>query len=114
MDIGDSFPLYPAILDAYFEKDRPQTELLLYLPEERSSSKNIHLIESLLERYGSRDSAVTLQAGVTLDERILFQGADYYITTRSRETVRRTCLADLWGVKVLYGTDTQLFPPELK
>lgn len=114
VDIGDSFPLYPAILDAYFEKDRPQTELLLYLPEERSSSKNIHLIESLLERYGSRDSAVTLQAGVTLDERILFQGLDYYITTRSRETVRRTCLADLWGVKVLYGTDTQLFPPELK
>lgn len=114
VDIGDAFPLYPQILDAYFEKDRPGTELLLYLPADRSNAENVHCIEEILEKYALRDSLVTLQTGVTLDERILFQGADYYVTTRSRETVYRTCLADRWGVKVLYGTDDPLFPPELQ
>lgn len=113
VDIGDAFPLYPKILDAYFEKDRPQTELLLYLPKDRSNAENVRRIEKLLKRYALRDSSVTLQTGVTLDERILFQGA-YYITTCSRETVYRTCLADRWGVKILYGTDDPLFPPELQ
>lgn len=114
VDIGDPFPLYSKILDSYFKKDRPQTELLLYLPEERSSEDNIRRLESVLEQYEARDCFVTLQTGITLDERLLFQGADYYVTTRSRETVRRTCLADLWGVRVLYGTDDPVFPPELQ
>lgn len=114
VDIGDPFPLYSKILDSYFKKDRPQTELLLYLPEERSSEDNIRRLESVLEQYEARDCFVTLQTGITLDERLLFQGADYYVTTRSRETVRRTCLADLWGVMVLYGTDDPVFPPELQ
>ena len=114
VDIGDPFPLYSKILDSYFKKDRPQTELLLYLPEERSSEDNIRRLESVLEQYEARDCFVTLQTGITLDERLLFQGADYYVTTRSRETVRRTCLADRWGVRVLYGTDDPVFPPELQ
>lgn len=114
VDIGDAFPLYPKILDAYFEKDRPRTELLIYLPADRSSAESVRRIEEILERYALRDSLVTFQAGITLDERILFQGADYYVTTRSRETVYRTCLADRWGVKILYGTDDPLFPPELQ
>lgn len=114
VDIGDPFPLYSKILDAYFEKDRPQTELLLYLPKERSSGENVRRLESILKRHEARDCFVTLQTGITLDEQLLFQGADYYVTTRSRETVRRTCLADRWGVRVLYGTDDPVFPPELQ
>ena len=114
VDMEAPFPLYPKILDSYFEKDRPHTELLLYLPEERSGEENIRRLEEILERYGARDSFVTLQTGVTLDEQLLFLGADYYVTTRDRETVRRTCLADCWGVKVLYGTDCPVFPPELQ
>ena len=44
---------------------------------------------------------------------MLFQMADYFVTTRSRETVRRTCLADLSGTKLLYGTDEPVFPEDL-
>ena len=67
-----------------------------------------------LEKYEARDSCVTLQVGMTLDERILMQGADYYITTRSEGTVSRTCLAERYGTKVLYGTDWPLFPEDLR
>lgn len=113
VDVGEPFPLYPKVLAEYFTKDRPNVELLLYIPAERSTVNNIHAIERILEEYEQRDSCVTLHSGTTLDERILFQGADYYVTTRSRETIYRTCLADRYGTKVLYGTDDGLFPDEL-
>lgn len=114
IDVGEPFPLYPKILEEYFIKDRPNAELLIYIPEERSARSNIRIVEGILEQYKARNSCVTLQTGVTIDERILFQGADYYITTRSRETVHRTCLADQYGVKVLYGTDWPVFPADLQ
>ena len=39
----------------------------------------------------------------------LFSIADYYITSRSGDTVRRTCLADKFDVAVLSGTDEPIF-----
>lgn len=114
IDIGEPFPLYPKILEEYFSKDRPNAELLIYIPEKLSTQENIRSVERILEQYEARDSCVTLQAGATLDERILMQGADYYVTTRSAETVRRTCLAERYGTRVLYGTDWPLFPENLQ
>lgn len=112
-DIGDSFPLYEKVLAQYFEKDRPGQELLIYLPQRISTAENVQMIEGILQKYESRDTCVTIQSGADLDEHILFQYADYYITTRSSETVYRTCLADLYHVKILYGTDEPIFPPDL-
>ncbi len=114
VDVGEPFPLYPKVLKEYFQKDRPNAELLLYISVERSAEENIRAVECILEQYEARDSCVTLQTGVTLDERVLFQGADYYVTTRAKETVYRTCLADRYGTKVLYGTDDGLFPDNLQ
>lgn len=114
IDVGEPFPLYPKVLKEYFQIDRPNVELLIYMPMECSTEENIHAVERILERYEARESCVTLQTGVTLDERILFQGADYYVTTRAKDTVHRTCLADRYGTKVLYGTDDGLFPSDLR
>lgn len=87
---------------------------LIYMPAERSTGKNIRDIECILEKYEMRDSCVTLQTGVTIDKRVLFQGVDYYVATRAKETVYRTCLADRYGAKILYGTDDGLFPSSLQ
>lgn len=114
IDVGEPFPLYPKILEEYFSQDRPDAELLIYIPAELSTEGNIRTVENILKKHEARDSLVTLQVGVTLDERILMQGADYYITTRSEATVHRTCLAERYGVKVLYGTDWPLFPEGMK
>ena len=113
-DVSDPFPLYQTILKEYFEKDRPNIELLIYLPEEDSKEPYIDVIEKILARYGDVDCNVTLQTGCTMDERKLFQLADYFVTTRSKKTVQRTCLADLYQVKLLYGTDCPIFPLELQ
>lgn len=112
-DVESKWPLYPSVLAEYFAKDRPHAELLLYLPEDLSKPEHLRSLEEALSQYEDRDSYVTLQTGTTLDERLLFQCADYYVTTRSRPTVARTCLADLYQAKILYGTDTQLFPERL-
>ncbi|MCI9473828.1 MAG: hypothetical protein HFF31_07450, partial [Flavonifractor sp.] len=106
--------LYPKVLEEYFSKDRSNAELLLYLPEERSTETNIRAVERVLKQFEHVDSCVTLQTGATIDEHILMQGAEYYITTRLQETVYRTCLAGRYGVQVLYGTDAPLFPEGLE
>lgn len=108
-DIGDPFPLYEKVLAQYLKKDRPSQELLLYLPQRISTAENVRMIERVLQNYESCDTCVTIQSGVDLDEHMLFQYVDCFITTRCKETVFRTCLADIYGVKVLYGTDEPLF-----
>jgi len=112
-DIQAKYPLYPRVLAQYFEKDRPDAELLLYLPEEDSDPKTIGGLERFLKQYEARDCLVTLQTGETLDEPILFQMADYFVTTRCPQTVGRTCLADRYGVRILFGTDAPIFPDDL-
>lgn len=112
-DVKEPHPVYPDVLRQYFEVDRPNVELLLYLPQEDSDKNSVQTIEELLDQYAERDSYVTLQVGTTLDERLLMKNAAYFVTTRSRPTVYRTCLADRYQTKILYGTDKPIFPKEL-
>ena len=108
-DFTDSFPLYPKILNAYFSEDHPDQELLIYLPEQDSTPEHLEILDGIFQKYADRDCNVIVQSGESINEHILFQCADYYITTRSRETVFRTCLADLYQTKILYGTDEPIF-----
>lgn len=112
-DLDEPYPLYPKVFAQYFEKDRPQTELLIYVPGQDPGCKKQKLIEDILHQYLDRDTGVTIQTGSTLDEHMLFRNADYYVTTRARHTVPHTCLADLYNVKILFGTDEPVFPPDL-
>lgn len=108
-DFSDPHPLYRKVFSQYFAEDYLDRKLLIYLPESDSIPDNIQTLETILQEYRERDCDVVLQTGETWDEHILFQLADYFITTRSRETVYRTCLADLYHVQILYGTDEPLF-----
>lgn len=113
-DVKEPYPVYPDVLRQYFAVDRPNVELLLYLPQEDSDRQSVEEIERILSQYEDRDCYVTLQVGTTLDERALMRDASYFVTTRSRPTVYRTCLADLFQTKILYGTDKPIFPESLR
>ena len=63
--MGEPFPLYPKVLEEYFSKDRPNVELLIYIPEQLSTEGNIRAVSAILEKYEARDSCVTFQVGVT-------------------------------------------------
>lgn len=108
-DFSDPYPLYRKILEQFFEACPPDTALLIYLSKQESTPENLNILESIFQKYESCDCNVVLQTGEDIDEHILFQYADDYITTRSRETAYRTCLADLYQTKVRYGTDEPLF-----
>ncbi len=112
-DFSEPHPLYRRVLDQYFSQDRPALELLIYLPRADSNRKNLRALEALLQQYESQDCNVILQTGEDINEHILFQHTDYFITTRCRETVSRTCLADLYGVRLLYGTDEPVLPSSI-
>ena len=87
---------------------------MIYLPQEDSEAQHIQAIEAILSQYEGLDSYVTLQVGETLDERLLMRAADFFVTTRSQPTVYRTCLADRYHTKILYGTDKPIFPQQLR
>ena len=53
IDLNEPFPLYPKVLDEFFEKDRPNAELLIYLPEKLSTEKNIRTVERTLKKQPS-------------------------------------------------------------
>lgn len=108
-DFAEPYPLYHKILRQYFGVPRSNMELLIYLPKRESTPEKLNNLESILRQYADCDCDVVLQTGEDLDEHMLFQCADYYITTRSRETVYRTCLADIYHTKIIYGTDEPLF-----
>lgn len=80
-----------------------------YIVERDSTPENLRALECIFEKYQQRDCDIILQTGESCDEHVLFQHADAYITTRSQETVYRTCLADLYQVNIIYGTDEPLF-----
>lgn len=108
-DFADAYPLYPQIFEQYFSEDRPNLALLIYLSAEDSTPENIDAIQKILQRHEACDCDVILHSGKTLEEYALFQYADYFVTTRNRKTVFRTCLADLCRTKILYGTDDPIF-----
>lgn len=111
-DFSDPYPLYPKILEQYLAQDRHNEVLLIYIAKPEYTPQNLRVLEHILKKYEERDCDVILQTGETLDEHILFQYADCFVTTRSRETVFRTCLADLYHTKILYGTDDPIFTSE--
>ena len=108
-DFTEPFPLYPKVLDEYFSQDRADLELLIYISEPDSTPENLRILEAILQKHNERDCNVILQTGETMNEHILFQYADYFVTTRHRETVARTCLADMYQARILYGTDLPVF-----
>lgn len=109
-DFSEPYPLYPKILKQYFSENCPDKELIIYVSKRDSTPMHIQFLNEILQRYESVDCNVILQTGQDWDEHVLFQYADYFITTRCRETVFRTCLADLFRVQIIYGTDEPLFP----
>ena len=50
-DVECDYPLYPRIFHQYFGQDRPNTELLIYLPEEYSTDEIVYAIEGILKQY---------------------------------------------------------------
>ena len=80
-------------------------QLYVYIPENADTDNNIDKIQTFFNDYYDGSGDIYVQVGQIKDESELFETADYYVATKVNETVRYTCLADLYGVKILSGAD---------
>lgn len=116
-DFDDSYPLVEHILRQFCSKFKHnEAELLLYVDAAEDSLKDTvseqytKQLSSILANIGQSENInIKLLADHLTDERPLFLISDYYITTRAKETITRTCYADMYQVKVISGVDKPIF-----
>lgn len=109
-DLSEPFPLWKHVLSEYFSCPRPDFCLLIYIGYMDIAKGNLSEIMSFLNSHEEQDAWVILQEGMENDDlRSLFACADYYITTRYKETIKYIGYAGYYGVRLLYGTDTPVF-----
>ncbi len=116
-DFDADYPLIEYILHQFCRKfDPDEAELLLYVNATHDSLKETMtkqytaLINQTLVHIGNKENHnIKLLVDHLPNERPLFQISDYYITTRAKETIERTCYADMYQVEVLSGVDKPVF-----
>lgn len=82
--------------------------LVLFIEKSKDNSNQIHQLEKLTENIDAQCN-LYVYAGSAMDEKAAFSHADYYITSRSIHTVKRSCLADQFGIPTISGMDLPIF-----
>lgn len=81
--------------------------LILFVDKE-NAEKFICQLEELAENIDA-ECCLYVYSGKPEEEEAAFSRANYYITSRSLDTVRRTCLADRFGIPIISGADIPIF-----
>jgi virginiamycin A acetyltransferase len=109
-DFSEPYPVWQKIVSSWvaaFGHDG-NAQLWMYVAGENCNAY-IALLNSHLVSIGEADND-NIVVHLNIDrEETLFQQVDFYVTTRAKETVRRTCLADKFGVKTISGVDDPIF-----
>jgi len=110
-DFNDPYPIWKRVIAEYLHNlNDSELGLLLYLDYENDIDIHIaQLTEFIKEVNGTRDDNILLEIDKLKEESSLFHKSDYYITTRAFETVRRSSMADRFGIKTLSGFDIPIF-----
>lgn len=111
-DFDDPAPVYQRVIKEYCEKfgEDSSTRLLIYIRDiPNIADKNIDLLNREILKYYSGNGDILVQVENLKDERALFKIADYFITTRSLDTVRHSCYADLMNTTLVSGVDSPIF-----
>mgnify|MGYP000906029640 CR=1 FL=1 len=108
-DFDDSYPVTEHVI-RNFCKCEDDIELMMYLNSGTKTEGYVQQIQRILKKLKSEDNNnIVLLIDQELDERSLFNIADFYITSRAQATVTRTCLADKYNVKICSGVDDPIF-----
>lgn len=111
LDVGLEYSITEHVVENFWRcygENRAAT-LFIYFEDSGENTKK-QVVQSLLARYPFiANQDVVLASGKLINEKSLFGIADYYITTRAAETVRRTCYADEYNVKIVSGVDSPVF-----
>lgn len=82
--------------------------LVLFVEQSEKAQHYLQELEQFAENIDARCN-LYVYAGKPDEEEAAFARADYYITSRGPHTVKRTCLADQFGVPIISGVDIPIF-----
>lgn len=110
-DFDDVYPTYERVLNEFcktFSNDSTK-QLLIFIRKDYKADKNFDTVMKILDTHSESNCDISIQVCSSSDEHSIFSIADFFVTTRSKETVQRTCYADEFGVKIISGVDAPIF-----
>jgi virginiamycin A acetyltransferase len=111
LDIGEDYSVWRKVISQFITLfDGTDNELLLYLnPDVGSLDGRASVLLEYLEGFEEYNSYVNIYSEHLECDSCLLVGADYYITNRQRETVKRTGDAYRFGARIISGIADKIF-----
>ncbi len=109
-DFDEPYGVWPKVIRQFcsiFAKNADYG-MVLFVDRNGDSEEYLRRVEALTANIEA-ECQMFFYLGDVEEEFDMFARADYYITSRSGRTVKRTCMADYFGVKILSGVDIPLF-----
>ncbi|MBU5431047.1 CatB-related O-acetyltransferase [Kineothrix sp. MSJ-39] len=110
MDTEESWSLWKKVIRSFaVSKNKTSDELVIYYPEKTEEfQKSIDEFTAFLHELDGYDACLRICGNTLKNPEDLLTGADFYITNRSKENIRRMERAYLEGVVCISGVDIPL------
>lgn len=116
VDFADTYNIYKRVIKQFINKYKDSSDYQLVLFVDGNLAKdNSDLIDKFYKyvKYETKKANTLCKLNICVDDinksRSLFKTVDYFITSRSKETVLYTGYADEFNVKIISGVDTFIF-----
>jgi virginiamycin A acetyltransferase len=109
-DFNTDFSIWERVVQEYCKTygNDQNTTFTYYLDENEHTDAAITALVEILSNFGSFNSNIVVQVGQYNEEKMI-ANASHYITSRAHDSVRRSCIADKYGVKIVSGFDVPMF-----
>lgn len=107
-DFEENYSITERIIKEYITKHVKETQLFIYVEDDINTDKTLSIINDILLEAGQEDIDIVAHVDKSNDIGA-FKIADYYVTNRSKHTIRRAGYADLFNVKIISGVDNPIF-----
>ena len=110
VDFNNTNSISEKIIKQYITKYRNDNtaRLMIYLEENENRDVYIQKLSDILSSNNAEDLDIMVHIDLN-NEMGAMKVADYYITDRSTEVIKRAGYAELFGVKVISGVDNPVF-----
>ncbi|WP_243240453.1 CatB-related O-acetyltransferase [Clostridium cibarium] len=115
-DFIEQFYVWERVIQQFADtfKENDDCLLILYIEEEFANTNselvntfNLYIDKVLLNNCAK--CSITICIDTKENERAIFKSTDYFITTRSKDTILHSCYADENNVEILSGVDEIIF-----
>jgi virginiamycin A acetyltransferase len=114
-DFFEPYPVWIGVVEEFrsvFSSSDDAT-LVLRIKQDNRFAETLQLLESLDFLGGELDPDILVLTEDLPDEQVAFNHADYFVTTRSKDTIWKVECAKRAGLRILSGVDRPIFYCEL-